>query len=721
MRVKPGGLPRGTGSVVLLRPSLVSHRDSAVKRLSLILRSHTANVKIRHALAVPWIRTPILLLLVFMNVVSAIYLGLWAAIFLVGHPILLATLNPFSPIVSGVAYLGLALWHGYDIGIVVFGTHKLHQMTDGEPRLIASFHLKWLHKIQTKLLRQLLLWVAKYELLRLARHALVVVVLSIHAHHVSENVVDAAFAFTYTLLVAFYCFLTPSCLLSSHPFIKRYVTLLNDAFFHFLLSTGLSAFVFIPQVVDYAPTPTWFEYYFDALVLTNRALISTSAVDFVLFLFIFGTNHLTLHQLTHVALAASAMEEIQSMISKGNDSKSSTKTLPPLPSSPPPPLFRMTMFQGVSISARRLTTRKLVAFRERRPVHFKLFFAVNVLWGFVLVVAACTGMWHAPCPPGCVAFTSPWFHPNSCTCKRFRLDCQALGIFHDDAKATAVLATLDASLFSLDVVHCGFPQGLAPIDRFRDLFALRLEFNDIQAWPASTATLPSSLQVFALRYSPRLSAMPAILVEMPAPPSIVSLIVDGTNISTVPESLSTWPRLMHVRLASNRLTAIPAAFQSHATLSLLDLHSNAIDDAVALSSLPVQIHYVDLSMNQIQNLSKAFVHAYIAAPFPLRLVANPIESMEPALLAWALIQASAEPLDFAATPLCARLGNKQRPPVQTRAFQLVVGPLLPSALASVVCYANCASQCGRARLGDHIPDVECNVSACAFDHGDFSP
>ncbi|KAG9408824.1 hypothetical protein AC1031_020666 [Aphanomyces cochlioides] len=712
MRVKPG-LPSGNGSVVSLRPSLVSHRDSAVKRLSLILRSHTANLKIRHALAVPWVRTPILLLLVFMNVVSAIYLGIWAAIFLVGHPILLATLNPFSPIVSGVAYLGLALWHAYDIGIVVFGTHKLHQMTDREPRLIASFHLKWLHKIQTKLLRRLLLWIAKYELFRLARHALVVVVLSIHAHHVSENVVDGAFAFTYTLLVAFYCFLTPSCLLSSHPFIKRYVTLLNDAFFHFLLSTGLSAFVFIPQVVDYAPTPTWFEHYFDDLVLTNRALISTSAVDFVLFLFIFGTNHLTLHQLTHVALAASSVEEIQSMISKGNESKSSTRTLPPHS-----PIFRMTMFQGVSLSARRLTARKLVAFREQRPVHFKLFFAVNVLWGFVLVVAACTGMWHAPCPPGCVAFTSPWFHPNSCTCKRFRLDCQALGMFHDDAKATALLDTLDASLFSLDVVHCGFPQGLATVDRFRQLFALRLEFNDIQAWPASTRTLPSSLQVFALRYSPRLSAMPAILVD--APPSIVSLIVDGTNISTVPESLATWPRLMHVRLASNRLTAIPTAFQSHATLSLLDLHSNAID-AVALSSLPVQIHYVDLSMNRIQNLSKAFVHAYVAAPFPLRLVANPIELIEPSLLAWALIQASAEPLDIAATPLCARLGNNS--PVREResAFQLLVGPLLPPALALIVCYATCAPQCGRAMLGDRIPDVECNVSACAFDNGDFSP
>ncbi|ETV92898.1 hypothetical protein, variant [Aphanomyces invadans] len=559
------------------------HRDSAVTRFSMIIRSHNANMKIRHSLSAPSIRTPILILLVFMNIVSAIYLGLWGLFFLTAHPIVITTLKLFAPVPTGIIYMGLCVWHCVDIGMIVFGTHRLHQVHQA-PRLVASFHLKCVDSIRIRCVRRLLLWFAKHEIIRLGRHALVVVVLSIHAHHVSHSVVDDWFAFTYTLLVAFYCFVTPSCLLSSHPFIKRYVTLLNDAFFHFLLSTGLSSFLFFPGVYAYATSLTlpWMHHYYHDLVLTYRVLVSTSVGDLALFVFIFVTNHLTLHHLTHVALSASSVAQLQSMLVQKNGTVTNlnatnhhTDTVrkivdnapPPErePNAPQPPMrqampqpgpplrpasSRLSMFQGVA-SARRLTGRAILTFREQQTnLPFKVFFVINVVWGVVLVVAACSGLWHAPCAPGCLAHTSPWFAVHECTCKAFELHCVKLQL--ENASTTQierVLLDLDDNLFSLHVVHCDMlPHGLSSVvlDRFRALFLLRIEFTPIGAW--SHGTLPPTLQVLEVRYC-NLTEVPHILdvAHSDNLPSLVSLSLDDTTISSVPAAMAFWPDLMHVR------------------------------------------------------------------------------------------------------------------------------------------------------------------------------
>ncbi|RHY34966.1 hypothetical protein DYB32_000522 [Aphanomyces invadans] len=578
------------------------HRDSAVTRFSMIIRSHNANMKIRHSLSAPSIRTPILILLVFMNIVSAIYLGLWGLFFLTAHPIVITTLKLFAPVPTGIIYMGLCVWHC---------------------------------------------------IIRLGRHALVVVVLSIHAHHVSHSVVDDWFAFTYTLLVAFYCFVTPSCLLSSHPFIKRYVTLLNDAFFHFLLSTGLSSFLFFPGVYAYATSLTlpWMHHYYHDLVLTYRVLVSTSVGDLALFVFIFVTNHLTLHHLTHVALSASSVAQLQSMLVQKNGTVTNlnatnhhTDTVrkivdnapPPErePNAPQPPMrqasampqsgpplrpasSRLSMFQGVA-SARRLTGRAILTFREQQTnLPFKVFFVINVVWGVVLVVAACSGLWHAPCVPGCLAHTSPWFAVHECTCKAFELHCVKLQL--ENASTTQierVLLDLDDNLFSLHVVHCDMlPHGLSSVvlDRFRALFLLRIEFTPIGAW--SHGTLPPTLQV----------------LEVPH-------ILDVAHSDNLPSL---------VRITHAQLTAIPPPLVLNPRISILDLKANAIS---TVEAWPPHVQYVDLSNNGISSVPPAVVDAYLASPFFLLLVSNPLVELDPFLLATCVLLAPLR-VDIADTPL----------------------------------------------------------------------
>ncbi|KAF0691897.1 Aste57867_16936 [Aphanomyces stellatus] len=791
-------------------------RDSAMKRFSMILRSHNAHMKVRHSLAAPWVRTPVLLLIVFMNVVSAIYLGIWGVFFLTAHPIILATLNLYAPVPSGVIYIGLAGWHAYDVGIVLFGTHKFHQLRDHQ-RLLASFHLKWVERVKSQPARRVLSWIAKNEILRLGRHALVVVVLSIHAHHVccathwdfsrsqettsvectrrvhassarlyeiyytsmkhlvcynvSHHVVRDWFAFTYTMLVAFYCFVTPSCLLSSHPFIKRYVTLLNDAFFHFLLSTGLSSFVFFPQVVQFSTAETlpWVQDYLHQLVLDDRALVSTSLSDLVLFLFIFVTNHLTLHHLTHVALSASSIQQIQTMIQNDKDlpplaaadepprrddnlmplpsAESSgslkrkqhgrprlskpmpdtvvedaadretdvatfTPTQPPPPTAPPsqatvvpstPPIIhstRLSLFPAtfnVSIrrlGSRRLTARAFLGFKEQSKTHFKLFFAVNVVWGLVLVVAACTGLWHAPCPRGCLAHTSPWFDARSCTCKHFQLHCPKLGVT-TDAQSEAILDMLDVNLFSLHVVDCGFVHGLTRLDRFPALFSLRMEYSALETW--DHGSLPNTLQVLDLRYC-NLTTIPAIL-DVPDLP-LVSLAIEGSNLAHVPDSLASWPNLMAVRITHGHLTAIPPVFAKSQVLSLLTLSFNAIT-AVDVDDVAPALRYLDLSNNDITTLSDALVAEYLANPLVVVLVSNPLAAIHPSLVARIILVPGM--FDIADTPVCATLAS-----------------LLPQASAKSICYTKCAPLCPLYSIGDHISDADCNVPACDLDGGDFN-
>ncbi|ETV92880.1 hypothetical protein H310_12912 [Aphanomyces invadans] len=765
------------------------HRLSSARLVAAVLDFRANNIaekEIRAVLAI--LKVPVLLVLVTINLLSGLYLLLWS--------LLLFSMNDVSSRqygikrkLSGVVFLTMSILHFHELVTVCGHDRRRRRRRRIQPTsttAVASpvnvgFMSKTTHAFQSVVSnahhvlptdavmmrlanygavgrraiacfghcrRKLMRSNHKYDAVHMARHVLVTVTTSLHAHHMSLVVPAPATSFLYAMFVALNCSCTPVLCASKNAFIKMYLTLLLDAMFHFVLSVGFPLVVFWPTYLHYMRSPvttslvnTTYDSIAQNLLIDHLQTFNT-VLECATAIVLHVSNHLSVHYLAKMALTTDKH--------RGHRASSTKQSARPARSNPDHQHGRMSpLASAMPVSSPLVNDRSTIAsihvrpaksatlhgtrnessaigpcdrsprlfrwlatfFWSRRtrdqtppptldepkqPHHFgfhRVFVLVSSVWAATLVVGASSAFVYTTCPVGCSHRVSEWFRFD-CSCRDFTLTCTP----HMTATDVAtILNAVDANLFLLSIVRCNLPTGLPPgvIGRFHGLYLLSLDTVNLTTWDEAPSELTSNLQFLRIRRG-RFRQMPRLFESLPA--TLITVAIEATPLATIPLG---WTSLLQLEVWGGNLTTFP----SHVTSAMaISLFNNSIREIPA--ALPRNLQRLDLRYNNVD----AIPPALFAPPSKLALVDlsyNRFTTVPDVLLPFVYNLT----LGVAGTPLCATwvaaanhsatLRSAARPP-----------------RLSEICFTTCASGCEPDVIGDSYCDAACYNETCGFDKGD---
>ncbi|KAF0696447.1 Aste57867_12798 [Aphanomyces stellatus] len=332
---------------------------------------------------------------------------------------------------------------------------------------------------------------------------------SYQAYHVSEYLVDRTSAFSFAFFVSLNCLITPWFLVSKHKVVQESVVPLVQSLLGFILSTLFQAFVFIAPALYFSLSVAHqYDDQFNArIMLVSRYMLVSSPLDLVTKVFI---------QLSSYAALRKLVESIHVVPHVGH------------------PKLGTNMSKHFQLE-----------FYTNRS---RLVYAVCVsCWGLGILGLSITANWNrSTCPTTCVYEFYPW---SSFTreCAYVEINCAKQNTPGDTINSFLEPSQLGLRLFCIDIRRCALRNGISMANfvPFQHLYGLYISFSNMTQWThdptASAARFPESLTAFRISYSD-LAVIPAVLA--PAPPNLVYLLIEGTEISAIPnEYFQAWAKV----------------------------------------------------------------------------------------------------------------------------------------------------------------------------------
>ncbi|KAF0701016.1 Aste57867_8462 [Aphanomyces stellatus] len=445
-------------------------------------------------------------------------------------------------------------------------------------------------------------------------HFVSVLCQSYQAYYLSQYLVDRTAAFSFSVVVALNCMVTPWFLLSRHKVVHASVVPLVESFLGFLVSTLFQSVVFLVPAVRYSFDRRLLndDVFTTRLILLGRCMLVSSPLDLV----------------TKIAIQFSSFVSLRKLVeSMHNRAATSVK------------------LTSKSTRNSRVSQHFVLQFHQNRRL---LAYAImSSVWGVALMwVSAAANWYRATCPTTCIYAFAPWW-TLTCQCGYVKINCATSGITHDDVVMSLLHpAPLGSMVFSIDIRRCALTHGipLATFVPFDNLYILLVAFSNMTDWPLGpNATLPSSLVSLSIRYS-NLTELPVIFASLPS--SMTYLRIEGASIASIPDSFyHAWANTPCIALNYLNLTAFPAALDG-AALERLELRGNRIQHVPSEWHPPSSLVLIDLSANALVDGPWGWTNAGRV----LDLSSNPIASI-PANVDSTLLTTRAVVLDD--TPYCA--------------------------------------------------------------------
>ncbi|KAF0712620.1 Aste57867_4756 [Aphanomyces stellatus] len=722
-------------------------RMSSARLLAAVLdfrTDHIAEGQIRAVLAE--LKIPVLVVLVAINFFSGLYLLLWS-ILLFSMQEVTAVSTASRRRFSACVLFAMSLVHFHELVALCGYNRRTSMQHMSKPNLVHVVKLTKAHKrsilytvlrldvihvvtarvwtwvtktiaLPAKLRRQLVRLLRQYEVVHILRHVLVTVTTSIHAHHMATVMPEPTTTFTYTFLVALNCLFTPVFFTSKNAFVKKYLTLLLDAVFHFILSVGFPFIVFWPTYIQYTQSPIGF-LNTNYVGITQNLLIDklqtfTTFFYFVIALTMHISNHLSVHYLAKMALTtkmASRRRTTTHFSTKLRraepwDAAASVEpkrrvAVSPLP--PPPSTTTLVAVLPHPTTATKLPLATWIPVKSKSRVqthHRSLFILASYSWAICLVAGASSAFLYTPCPAGCRHRISDWFN-YACACRDYTLTCADAA---NTSLVPSLLQAIDPDLFLLHIRNCSLPQGLPHglIERFQGLYLLHLEQTQLGVWDETSSVLPSNLQ-FVVVDGATFHEVPWIFQTLPT--SCVEIDLSYTPVETLPLG---WTNVPILSILHGHLTTVPTLSLNIQVLALVN-HSIALLPDPA--QYPPSLRVLDLRYNRITAVPATVFTNHVV---DVDVSYNPIATV-PMTLYDNIYNMS---LRVAGTPFCARLV------AAAPAIILGFAPTLSipdrHMLLAQVCFSTCAPGCEPDFIVNNVCDPACLTPACEFDGGDCS-
>ncbi|KAF0685293.1 Aste57867_22781 [Aphanomyces stellatus] len=596
-----------------------------------------SSIQVRHAL-----RRPTRVVALVKHSISGAYFVILCAIYEFSLPQDLRAVQAYAPLAVTCTTATFSLLHFY--GLVVTCS----------PRLRLNLPHSWKRWLTLSSSTEVAM---SFQLILF--HLLDVSCQSYQAYRMSFYLVNRATSFSFTVVVALNCLVTPWFLLIQHKVARKSLVLLASSLVGFIISTLFPIFVFLIPAVHFnfinrslRNSPA----FVTQSILGSRYALVSSPIDLVTKNIIQASSFLSLRRLV---LFVDILES---------------------------PSSRVTHKSSLSPA---ILSQHLHLVHRNRPL--LAYVACNLVWGIVLIVLSGVSNFHrTPCPDTCLLEIAPWFD-TSCQCVTFELNCAMRNISGDTIDAYLRPDQLGQWLFYIDVRRCSVPNGISTntLAAFQHIYGLLISFSNMTQWPCHEAELSQSLTSIQIRYS-NLTAIPEVLASVS--PSLVYIRLEGAPIASIPDSIYTaWSNVSSIALNYLSLTQVPVVVASRPVLIYLELRGNFISNITLkwqnqIHMQQPQLKQIDLAANSLHDGPWLLVQTGVL----LGLGSNPIASV-PSTVTAKMLTSRKVVLDD--TPCCA------------------TGP-------AVGCQPKCSRYCDDFMIGNLRCDWVCFTKACQYDGGD---